>query len=160
LLQFREFVSAHPLSAPRVPIISALGERFDAAYWTRHLREPVRFSEVLSRVMAERSDVVLLEIGPSASLSSLVRRHPARNGHAVVSASPHPDEAASSVKVALEAMGRLWTLGVAIDWTRFDEGRAHRRLRLPTYPFQRVRCWRDPEAQAAPSARVWTPSWT
>src|SRR5207302_514883 len=38
----------------------------------------------------------------------------------------------------LEAAGRLYLEGVALDWARVMPGR---RVALPTYPFQRKRYW-------------------
>ncbi|WP_033894806.1 hybrid non-ribosomal peptide synthetase/type I polyketide synthase [Streptomyces anulatus] len=42
----------------------------------------------------------------------------------------------------LETVGRLWSLGVPLDRTALDAG--HRRIPLPTYPFQRSRYWPGP----------------
>jgi acyl transferase domain-containing protein len=44
----------------------------------------------------------------------------------------------------LREVGRLWTLGVPIDWPAFRADRSARRVPLPTYPFQRKRYWLDP----------------
>jgi len=41
----------------------------------------------------------------------------------------------------LEAIARLWTAGLAIDWARLHRGAPRRRVSLPTYPFARERYW-------------------
>ena len=80
---FRELVAATRRSAPKIPIVSsATGEWLDADtamspdYWARHLREPVRFAPALSRLL-EKPDLVLLEIGPRATLGGLALPAPA-----------------------------------------------------------------------------------
>lgn len=56
---------------------------------------------------------------------------------------------------ALDAAARLWSAGASIDWARFT-GATRRRVSLPTYPFERQRCWVEPPrpaqlARTAPS---------
>ncbi|MEL7223551.1 MAG: beta-ketoacyl synthase N-terminal-like domain-containing protein [Cyanobacteria bacterium J06576_12] len=41
----------------------------------------------------------------------------------------------------LQAVGRLYTQGVSVDWARFDQGYARRKVALPLYPWQRQRYW-------------------
>ena len=48
----------------------------------------------------------------------------------------------------------LWQRGARIDWNAFHEGRDHRRVDLPLYPFERQRYWAAiPERPSVPSAR-------
>src|SRR5262249_46211684 len=42
---------------------------------------------------------------------------------------------------ALGALGRLWLGGAAVSWSGFWQREERRRLRLPTYPFERRRYW-------------------
>ncbi|RKQ70071.1 SDR family NAD(P)-dependent oxidoreductase [Oceanibaculum indicum] len=51
---------------------------------------------------------------------------------------------------ALDRVGAAWTAGASIDWDMLHEGRQPRRISLPAYPFERVRCW-YPEFADAPS---------
>ncbi|KAG9589376.1 hypothetical protein KCV01_g12262, partial [Aureobasidium melanogenum] len=39
----------------------------------------------------------------------------------------------------------LWVMGIALDWTPLHEDARRRRVSLPTYPFQRQRCWVGPQ---------------
>jgi acyl transferase domain-containing protein/acyl carrier protein len=53
------------------------------------------------------------------------------------------------------ALAELWVSGVSVDWAAYH-GREHRRrIPLPTYPFQRQRCWygHDPRAPKVPNQR-------
>ena len=47
----------------------------------------------------------------------------------------------------LNAVGRLWQLGVPVDWEAFYAERPVRRICLPTYPFERRRYWIEPSAE-------------
>jgi myxalamid-type polyketide synthase MxaE and MxaD len=51
------------------------------------------------------------------------------------------DQPAGAWSGVLEALGRLYLQGAAIDWSSVYAGRGLQRLPLPTYPFQRERYW-------------------
>ncbi len=40
-----------------------------------------------------------------------------------------------------EALCRLWTSGIQVNWREFDQDHPRRRVALPSYPFQRTRFW-------------------
>ena len=41
----------------------------------------------------------------------------------------------------LDAIAEAWCQGVGVDWDQLRRGRGARRISLPAYPFERVRCW-------------------
>src|SRR5207244_3689409 len=43
----------------------------------------------------------------------------------------------------LETLADLYVRGAQIDWEAFDAGFSRHRVSLPTYPFERQRCWID-----------------
>ncbi|MFM7582232.1 MAG: polyketide synthase dehydratase domain-containing protein, partial [Caldilinea sp.] len=45
------------------------------------------------------------------------------------------------------SLGALYVRGAQIDWEGFDWGYSRRKVALPTYPFQRQRCWVEPARQ-------------
>lgn len=57
---------------------------------------------------------------------------------------------ADTIGPALDRIASYWADGVAIDWDVLHSGRRPNRVSLPTYPFERVRCW-YPEFDDAPS---------
>ncbi|WP_186400372.1 SDR family NAD(P)-dependent oxidoreductase [Stappia sp. P2PMeth1] len=66
-----------------------------------------------------------------------------------------PPEDAEQLAAALAArdldqVARAWTHGATIDWFALWRGREPRRVPLPTYPFEKIRCW-YPEQPDAPS---------
>ena len=66
-----------------------------------------------------------------------------------------PREIGSAFRCALETLGRLWTLGVDVDWMKLHAAGSVQRVSLPTYPFERQKFWIEPDtiakdAQPAP----------
>ena len=41
----------------------------------------------------------------------------------------------------LDALGTLYVRGLEIDWNGFDAPYRRRRVALPSYAFERERCW-------------------
>jgi acyl transferase domain-containing protein len=155
---FRDEVAAMKLSAPMLPLVStATGDWLDAAgalspdYWASHLREPVRFASALGKVLDTPSRV-LLEVGPRASLSALSRQHPGVQQHHIAAVATLADVPAVEPASLRLAAGQLWARGVAVDPAMFDDRSVRRRVRLPTYPFERQRFW--VEAPSATASNV------
>ncbi len=121
-------------------------------YWPQHLRSTVRFAEGLTELLARDEDVVLLEIGPGKTLSTLARQHPARPGSTPVRTTMrHPREVRSDTAFLRQTLGRLWLDGVHIDWFGGVAQGTRRRVVLPTYPFERKRHWIDAPLLRKPS---------
>jgi len=128
---------------PRTKLISNVTggvlETVDAAYWRRHLREPVRFMDGMNQLQAEGCDI-MLEIGPAPVLHLLGRQNwrgaPKVWLPSLWSIRPDWEQ-------MLQSLGSLYTAGVAINWARFDEESTHHKVDLPTYPWQRQRYWPD-----------------
>ncbi len=148
---FAAAVARVPLSPPRIPFVSTVSgrpirdmEATDPAYWGRHLRLPVRFSDGLQSLLASDAGL-LLEVGPRSTLTTLAHQHamdPDR--HAAVASLAESADGAAEWEALLGAVGRLWLHGVTIDWNGFYGGQRRRRIPLPTYPFEHKRYWVDP----------------
>ena len=139
------------LAPPQIPFLSNLtGTWIDAAqaidpdYWTRHLRETVRFAAGAGELLGDRSRV-LVEVGPGRTLGTLVRQHPAAGAERVVVASlRRPQDGGGDADLLAGAVARLWLAGVRIDWPGYHAGESRHRVELPTYPFERRRFWLEP----------------
>ncbi|MFG2822929.1 SDR family NAD(P)-dependent oxidoreductase [Kitasatospora sp. NPDC048365] len=137
---------------PRIPVISNLTGRLatpadlDAAYWARHIRQPVLFHQGMGE-LAELGVDLVLEVGPGRTLANLISAAgllPARGG------------AASLVRGAgdrsrmLAAAAHLYRNGQDLDWAKVQAGTD--RTGAPRYPFADTRYWTAVEP-AAPAAR-------
>ena len=142
-------IELHP---PQIPFVSSVTgtwitaeQAIDPDYWVRHCRAPVRFADALATAARDgRSH--LLEVGPGRTLSSLAPQIVDRSTLSGVTASM-PDGEVGDLSAATAA---LWTAGLPVDWDA--AGSRGQKISLPTYPFQRVRCWIEPTATAAAPA--------
>jgi acyl transferase domain-containing protein len=119
------------LAGPRIPYVSNVtgtwitsAQATDPAYWARHLSRTVELMSGLGALWRD-VDPVAVELGPGEGLSSYARHHPAcdRARLARVQPSLAPAFAGRSERTGLlTALGRLWTAGLKVDWTRFGDG--------------------------------------
>ncbi|MEV6395078.1 beta-ketoacyl synthase N-terminal-like domain-containing protein [Streptomyces sp. NPDC051907] len=153
--EFTAAMAAIRLHAPSIPYVSGVtgawitdAQATDPAYWGRQLREPVRFADALA-VLREAPGRLLLEVGPGDALRGLVSAQSPR-GAAPALSTLGRDHGARDGGAVLDAVGQLWTRGVAVDWEAVGAGERRRRVALPTYPFERRRYFRDlpPSAEA------------
>ncbi|NEZ64962.1 SDR family NAD(P)-dependent oxidoreductase [Leptolyngbyaceae cyanobacterium CCMR0082] len=146
---FRQQCQQVDFQPPQRPYLSNLtgtwittAQATDPNYWVQHLRQPVQFSQALTQLCQDADPPhTLLEVGPSRALSSLVQRHPAGQGQAVIATLRHPREDKSDMATLLSALGKLWLQGTEIDWLAVYGHERRHRLALPTYPFEHQRYW-------------------
>lgn len=145
---FTESAKKLKLNPPKIPYVSNLtgtwitaAEATDPRYWARHLRNTVRFSEGLEKLLKD-DDTALLEIGPGESLTLFARQHLGANSNQVALPSlRHPQSKYSDEAFVLSTLGKLWLSGVPLDWPKFYAGQRRLRVPLPTYRFDRQRYW-------------------
>jgi acyl transferase domain-containing protein/acyl carrier protein len=124
---------------PQIPCLSgATGtvltseQATDPDYWVRRVCQPESFAEV-AELPGQEPGRVLLEVGADCASE--------RHSQIISLAVQRFDQAD-----LLLAVGRLWLAGVTIDWPRLSAGEQRLRVALPTYPFERQRCWVDDPA--------------
>jgi myxalamid-type polyketide synthase MxaB len=106
-------------------------------YWVHQIGQPVNFTAGM-RAIAERGRHVFIEVGPAATLIGLGRRCVDAADHLWFS-SMHPDDHAGDV--IKRSVAEVYRAGTPISWLDYYRGREGRRLTLPTYAFDRRRCW-------------------
>ncbi|RCX20929.1 thioester reductase-like protein [Anaerobacterium chartisolvens] len=129
-------------SQPLIPYVSNINGKWaeyeeisKPEYWSRHLRDTVRFSDGLSLLLDEPNSV-LIEVGAGKTLSTFARRNSNKKGEqTVVNLVRHPEEAAHDVEYLLNRIGILWCAGININWKQLYSGQRRMRVSLPTYPF-------------------------
>lgn len=155
--EFRAQIAGLAPRAAELPMISTVtgeicaGPELDPAYWASNLRQPVLFSQAISR-LSESGHSVFLEMSPHPILVPAVQEVLRERGQENDSASPASLRRRQDARRALlESLGVLYTRGYPIDWTRLAPA-GWRRVSLPTYPWQRQRYWPEPIARATPGA--------
>ncbi len=115
----------------------------DPAYWSRQIRNPVRFSAALGQLTT--TDLILLEVGPGTTLANLARQHTSLPQQMAILSSFSPQaDGEQDLAAIYQAVGELWGAGYDVPWTRLYAGERRRKVRLPTYPFERQRYWIEP----------------
>ena len=145
--EFQSVAGRVTMTAPRLPLFSNLtgqafraGEVPDALYWSRHVREPVRFLESLRGIHA-KGYRVFLEVGPAPTLSGLATQCvPDGEGTFLPSLRRERDD----WETLLGSLGALYARGVSVDFRGFDRDYPRRTVTLPGYPFERQRYWFAP----------------
>ncbi|HLX08814.1 MAG TPA: amino acid adenylation domain-containing protein, partial [Thermoanaerobaculia bacterium] len=143
------------LDPPELPLLSNLTgtwmrpeEATDPAYWLRQLRATVRFGAAVDELLQE-PERILLEVGPGRALTTLARQGDRSRRQRPILATLAAAGTRSPAAAVRETLGRLWLCGLQVDWTAVHGGAPRRRLPLPTYPFERQRCWIEGAAAAA-----------
>ena len=137
-----------PLRPPAIPFISNVTGRWitpeqatDPRYWAQQLRAPVNLLEGLQHVLAQPS--VFLEIGPGETLGRLAKTLARASGASCDSLSslPRTRDDGRELEALLLAIGRAWTLGVDIQWSKLWTHGDGLPVDLPAYPFELNRHW-------------------
>ncbi|MEV4548942.1 SDR family NAD(P)-dependent oxidoreductase [Nonomuraea wenchangensis] len=142
---FHEAVAAVARHAPALPFLSNVTgtwitaeQATDPAYWTRHVRETVRFGDCVATLAAE-GEWRLVECGPGRQLAGLARNQLPKAAPRPLASLPGPADAKPDLEVLYAAAGALWTAGVPLDTDALAE--PARRVPLPAYPYERAEHW-------------------
>ncbi|MGY4710702.1 SDR family NAD(P)-dependent oxidoreductase [Mycolicibacterium sp. CBM1] len=136
--QFEYAAPALPLVCNRTGTVITADTPLDAAYWRRHSRQPVQFTESV-RTVAALGCSVLMEIGPQPILTAAALQiwpETSAAPRAIVSLR----KGANAQRQMTEALAAAYISGHRPDFAARGHDGGHR-LELPTYPFQRRRYW-------------------
>jgi amino acid adenylation domain-containing protein len=148
LQEFKKKAKEISFNKPVIPYISNLTGKWitveeaeNPGYWTRHLRETVRFADGLTQLLKE-ANTIFLEVGPGRSLATFVRQHKNKKSAQLnLNLVRHPKENVSDTYYLLGRIGRLWLNGGKINWQQFHARERRLRVPLPTYPFEKNHYW-------------------
>ncbi|WP_258382597.1 type I polyketide synthase [Streptomyces sp. NTH33] len=155
LAEFDEVLAPLAFREPTLSIVSNVTGRlagtgeYDAAYWRRHARLPVRFHDG-ARSLAGLGIDICLEIGPDRTLANLVAGAELYPAPATVSSLRRGTGDGAALLAATKA---LYLGGQDIDWSRTSPRRAAAGTPAPRYPFARTRHWTAAGGGAAPAVR-------
>jgi acyl transferase domain-containing protein len=140
---------------PGAPFVSGLtgkvlaeGEIPDADYWRSHILQDVQLEAGIETLAARGYDH-FLEVGPPSSLIEIARLRDLEGKATWLSSLESERGGWQSMLASLAA---LYVRGASIDWKAFDEPYESLKVSLPTYPFERERCWEDPPDAGAQKA--------
>lgn len=104
-------------------------------YWVRRLSQDLQRDTAPGTTLPEVG--VWLDFGGGNELREKLRP---RQSLTILDALPGATAAADEWETTLEGVAQLYVAGAAIDWRAF-EACPRRRVRLPTYPFERQQYW-------------------
>jgi acyl transferase domain-containing protein/aryl carrier-like protein len=114
-------------------------------YWIDHLLKPVLFGQAVRSAERLGADA-WLEIGTGRSLVTLA-------SHCLEGAQAEQARLIGGLRRGrdewqemLESVAKLYVVGAPIRWTELDKQQERRRVRLPGYPYQRMRCAIEPKS--------------
>jgi acyl transferase domain-containing protein len=141
--EFAELVADVIPRQPRIGLVSNMTGQLagtgygSVQYWVEHVRHPVRFVYGV-RLAESLGAEVFVEVGPGAGLTAAVGQSlNTQLGAAVATLTKEEPE----VESLLGTAGRLFTIGMDVDWPAALTGLGARRVELPTYGFARRRFW-------------------
>jgi acyl transferase domain-containing protein/thioesterase domain-containing protein/acyl carrier protein len=141
--EFEQVASTIEYRTPEIALISNLtgkpfndGETPNAAYWRKHAREAVRFSDGVESITALCK--LFLEPGPSPVLCGMAKRCVTAKD---VQWLPTIDKGRDNWISLAQSLAKLYVHGSALNWRSIESNRGGRIASLPTYPFERKRHW-------------------
>jgi amino acid adenylation domain-containing protein len=154
---FMELVNTVTLNPPLIPIASTAtgkwltaAEATSAKYWAQQLRKPVLFAQAIELVAASNNPV-LLEIGPGNGTTPMAQQNlTGKNISVIASLDAGVDKQPDNLAI-INTLGKLWLQGIEPDWQAFYAGQQRQKIKLPTYVFNRKRCWVEPPVKQQPA---------
>ena len=145
--EFAKAIAKIDFHAPSIPMLSNVSgdwlnetQATDPEYWASQIRQTVRFDDCLARIGKDQD--VLVEVGPGRALSTFAAGHVAFDvSPTAVSCIGNAREKRSGDVVALDAVGRLWTEGVELNWQAINQTSNSRRVPAPRSVLARHRHW-------------------
>lgn len=142
---FRDRMSRIRLQAPTIPFMSNLAGTWadaqaltDPEYWVRQLRNTVRFSDGMRKLL-EMRDTILVEAGPGQGLCALARQNSGGEPRTILPSTCKAQEANGDLAVMLTTAGALWAHGMTPDWQALRGPGRPRRVSVPAYAFDHQR---------------------
>ena len=147
---FQKVVESVTLMTPQKPIISTVtgipltnNQATNPVYWAEHLRKTVRFSDALESIF-KLSKPLLLEVGPGNTTAIIARQQVDVSQVTVLASLETYNNSQTDYRSILKTLGQLWINGLEPNWNEFYAGQHRNKVKLPTYVFDRKRCWIDP----------------
>jgi len=108
-------------------------------YWVRHVRAGVRFADGVAAARAQGVSA-FVEVGPARVLLGLARQCLADDEGSLLWL-PSLAGGGCDWRPLLKSLATLHVSGTPVDWHGFERDYPGRKVVLPSYPFQRERCW-------------------
>lgn len=138
LKEFQAELEGIEIKEPSIPIVSNITAGFmektvDIQYWLKHILSPVKFQQSIKFIKSKGINI-FVEAGPDKTLTGMASAVLLEDSSNIL---PMVNRKKDNWEVLLETIGKLYSIGVKIDWEVFYKNFTHKRVKLPEYPFQR-----------------------
>jgi acyl transferase domain-containing protein/acyl-CoA synthetase (AMP-forming)/AMP-acid ligase II/acyl carrier protein len=147
---FERASAAVKFESPNIPFVSGFtghflsaGEIPGGSYWGLQISQSARLEAGVAALAAQGFGQ-LLEVGTRSGVSENTRF---RGPDAKIVALPSLDGKRGGWHSMLSSLAALYVRGAHVDWQAFDEPYQPFKISLPTYPFERERCWEEPYSE-------------
>ncbi|MCA0456387.1 MAG: type I polyketide synthase [Chloroflexi bacterium] len=150
LKDFEAVASQIRYTPPKIRLISnvtgqaAGAEIATASYWVKHISAPVHFSQAI-HTLDQLNFGVYVEVGPGTTLIGMGQQSLPENSAAWLATLR---KGQSDWRQVADTLSQLFVHGANVDWKAFEQGYNHKRIPLPTYPFQRATYWNTTASQS------------
>ncbi|MFJ8495963.1 SDR family NAD(P)-dependent oxidoreductase, partial [Streptomyces sp. NPDC094038] len=165
--ELRQVLRGVPWREAHVPLVSTVTGKIigpeqwnDPAHWLANARDTVRFADTV-RTLHDNGVDTYIELGPDATLTAMIPDNLPEGDGGQALAVPVLRRDRDDRVSALTAAARLFTAGIAVDWSAVPASAASAtvssraaRIELPTYAFQRRRFWPTPVAARSDVSEV------
>jgi acyl transferase domain-containing protein/acyl-CoA synthetase (AMP-forming)/AMP-acid ligase II/acyl carrier protein len=145
--EFEAVASKIKFQSPKVPFVSGLSGRIladsevpGAKYWRLHVLQDTHLEDAMETLRTQSYDQ-FIEVGSSNYFSEL---DALGNSKTTDTFLPSLESNRNSLQTMLTSLALLYVRGAIVDWKSFDEPYQPLKIALPTYPFERERCWESP----------------
>lgn len=134
---FKKELEVTDFKMPEIPIVSNITagnytKPLTPQYWLEHILGAVKFEQSV-RYMFDKGVNILVEAGPDKILTGMASGLAGESNHILSTM----DRKKDNWDILLNTLGKLFTLGVKINWGNFERDFSHKKVLLPSYPFER-----------------------
>ncbi len=145
--EFLNVIASIDFQQPEIPYVSNVTGKIitenqvkNKKYWFDHLRNTVKFYEGLKTILTTEPGSIFIEVGPGKTLTSFVRQFKSKDFvYDVTNFVRHPQEVINDTAYLLSRLGKLWEIGLPIDWKKLYNDNPLHKISLPTYPFTKTK---------------------
>ncbi|MEH2032453.1 MAG: SDR family NAD(P)-dependent oxidoreductase [Nostoc sp.] len=147
--QFEQVARQITYHSPQLKFISNITGTFATSevttpeYWCHHILAPVNFAASM-QILHQQGYKVFLECGSQPILLGMGRQCVSDEGSTWL---PSLRIGQEDWQQILQSLGKLYVLGAKVNWVGFESDYRRRKVKLPTYPFQRQRYWVETPSQ-------------
>ena len=131
---------------PQIPYISSVTGKWiteaevnDPDHWNKALCQRDLSEQALQELWRDE-DFILLEVGPERMITDRLLEH-----RTTFSSLKRAEDRQPDLAFLVNTLGSLWLAGARVKWDGFYRHERRKRVPLPAYPFERRRCWIEPQ---------------